>query len=543
MRLIEVCDHGILPNGEGNSERLEALLSNSPDGATLRFQPGKYRFNKSVNIQNACDMTLKGENTEFIFSGMISGLCFKGCQNMEISGITIDWDRPPFSVGSILENDGQRFVVRVFDDYPVCGDEPIEAFLEFEPHTGIPRYNGNDIYWDTQEVTLLEDQTLEVVFKGKHEVAPKGTLVVMRHNIYDLNSIEVEECTGFNIHDTNIYASPGMGLMAKNSEDFALERLNIRVKPGSNRLISSNSDGLHFMNCAGDITIENCLFEGMGDDALNVHGFYMDVVSMVDEKTIIVANRRGYNLLPRSGDTMEVSKADTLIPFEELVIDLCGYCEEGIKIVFCEKLPQGVMLGDLVANATRCAKLHVSNTTVRNKRCRGFLIETRDVLVENCTFENISGGAILVFTENMDFTEAIGTRNIRIKHNRLRNNNFGLGRMDADITVTAFYDDYKLAPVGVHKDIVIEGNTIEDTCNGAIFIGSTEGASIVDNTIKNSCMEPSKAEIKACIRIVNSAHVDLGGNRIEEHEDGEVQGLSLVDSYAVSGDVELLKAH
>ncbi|MGC3978967.1 MAG: hypothetical protein QM751_12520 [Paludibacteraceae bacterium] len=68
-----------------------------------------------------------------------------------------------------------------------------------------------------------------------------------------------------------------MGVIAEKTGNISLNKVNICRRPGSNRILSVTADATHFCNCKGKVTIENCLFENMLDDACNMHGTYTKV--------------------------------------------------------------------------------------------------------------------------------------------------------------------------------------------------------------------------------------------------------------------------
>jgi hypothetical protein len=60
---------------------------------------------------------------------------------------------------------------------------------------------------------------------------------------------------------------------------------NVSIVPGpkpagatTDRLVSTNSDGTHFITVERGPTIQDCTFANTSDDAVNVHGFYYYVV-------------------------------------------------------------------------------------------------------------------------------------------------------------------------------------------------------------------------------------------------------------------------
>lgn len=51
-----------------------------------------------------------------------------------------------------------------------------------------------------------------------------------------------------------------------------IELASVAVAKREGRPMSITADAVHFSSCAGDIVIRDSLFEGQGDDGLNVHG-------------------------------------------------------------------------------------------------------------------------------------------------------------------------------------------------------------------------------------------------------------------------------
>ena len=52
-------------------------------------------------------------------------------------------------------------------------------------------------------------------------------------------------------------------------------------------IFTTQADATHFSGCKGKITSCNGLYEGMMDDAINVHGTYLKVVKRIDDHTLV----------------------------------------------------------------------------------------------------------------------------------------------------------------------------------------------------------------------------------------------------------------
>ena len=47
--------------------------------------------------------------------------------------------------------------------------------------------------------------------------------------------------------------------------------LEVRFAPGTNRLLTTDADGVHCQQNRSGPVIEDCYFEGMADDAINIY--------------------------------------------------------------------------------------------------------------------------------------------------------------------------------------------------------------------------------------------------------------------------------
>ena len=78
----------------------------------------------------------------------------------------------------------------------------------------------------------------------------------------------------------------GMGLLAQLCENIVLDHFGVCLK-GKNdpRYFTTQADATHFSGCKGKITSVSGLYEGMMDDAINVHGTYLKVIARLDDYT------------------------------------------------------------------------------------------------------------------------------------------------------------------------------------------------------------------------------------------------------------------
>lgn len=275
--------------------------------------------------------------------------------------------------------------------------------------------------------------------------------------------------------------------------------------------MSATADATHFNNCRGTVTLEDCLFEGMGDDATNIHSMYMVVTERVDARTVRLARGRHphrMQAIPRPGDRLEFGGGDNpLVPYVTAVVETATpNPEAGVATIrFTEPLPVRTATEDVVGNASTCPVARILRCTVRRNRARGMLIQTRGVLLEDCVFEDVSGAALHICADANYWWEGLGVRDVTIRGNRFSRCHFGAARRAAVIDIFAEVGR-NLAGPGVHRSILIENNIVEDSDGAAVHVGSAEGVVIRGNTFSHP--------VDAAILLRNCRNVEIADNKL-----------------------------
>jgi hypothetical protein len=117
----------------------------------LVFPKGSYDFFAGSNPQNkgtlfpVADMqglTIDGKGSEFTIHGLTSVFWFGNCRELTIKDLTIDWDRPPYSMGRVVAAEGNHFDVEVQPEYPVKGGSRSGHSWTTTPRRGCPPVTG-----------------------------------------------------------------------------------------------------------------------------------------------------------------------------------------------------------------------------------------------------------------------------------------------------------------------------------------------------------------------------------------------------------------
>ncbi len=525
---IKVADFGAIPNdGINDTPAIVAAIEacKNRKGTKLVFAPGRYDINAeakpqgrrrqpSLKIENINNMTIEGNGAELIGCDYSTMFHFSRCRNIAINNLTVDWDPVPFTQGKVVAVNSSYVDIEVVAPFTAQAGRRTEGLLGYDPHLQRMARRYTDHYQKGYEKTseIVRPGVMRL-FIGRQDrfagsLPPVGKYIIVRHQIYNYQAFEFFHCNKVRIENVNIYSNPGMGVIGRFSRDFLLRRLNVMIRPGSGRWMSSTADATNFGSCRGTVVMENCLFEGMGDDATNINaGHYQVVAERLDDKKLIIGcgPRDRHVTLPQIGDRLELSGQD-LVPYATVAVK--SVKSEGKEKTFVvelsDKLPERTGKGDIVGNASACPSVRIRCCTVSSSRARGFILKTRDAVIENCTLQNVSASAIVMNTDLTAWWESVGSHDVIIRNNRFIDCRFERAYVSGVIECLAGLTGQEAA--GIHRRITVENNIIQGTDGNAIRIGYADGAEIVNNVIDNANKE--------AIFIHNSRNVRVTGNKV-----------------------------
>ena len=283
--------------------------------------------------------------------------------------------------------------------------------------------------------------------------------------------------------NVTLHSGCGMGVIAHKCGNLDFD--GYRDIPALGRPMSTNTDATHFISCNGKISMRGCEFEGMGDDAVNVHGFYITVTEILDDKTVAAtieaAVQDGITDIPDRGDIVEFSARDTLLPFAKGEIASVDANEKSLSLVigFKAKLPDAVKAGCVMGNTSKAAEFSAENCTVKNIRGRAMLIQTRNAVIKNNLFEGCTGQGVHISTA-AGWWESIGTRNVEVSSNRFIDCGYGITKY-CDAVGVVVEDEAERQAAGVPKNMTITNNYIKGE-NVGIKASGVDGITISGNT-------------------------------------------------------------
>lgn len=534
---VFVSAYGAIPDdGEDDAAAVRKALRACREVVNPRlvFSEGVYDFKVPepsgrayVDVVGFEDLVVQGNQSELRGSGTAGLFHVEGCGAIQMAGFSIDWAELPFTGGRVVAVHDDSIDIEVEPGHPLRA-APIQAFQTFDRTLRAPLAESDaDYLLVTQKLfpkpaEILGPDRLRIFISPKPEIlrarernrkTPQvGNDVIAWYVLRGGRAIRLVNCGDAKFADVNIFASPGMGLTANSCGSVSLVRCAIIPRPGTGRWLSTAVDGTHFNMISKRVELIDCNFESMGDDAVNVHGVYTTVHSVLNSRAIIVRGSKtifanpGLNESdhfaaapihsPKKGDMLEFSEDDSpLVPaFEARVVDVeRSYIGETMvkKVTLDRDLPSFVKSGTVVGNANEAPEFLMKNCVVRNNRGMGVRLKTRNAIVEDCTFENMSGAGVWITCDaSVDF-ESIATRDVVIRKNTIRGAHTAIA-VSAGRRVT--YPD-------VHRDLIIEDNTIESPWPVAINLKSAKGVVIRRNRVSSTGDEPIQVELSSDVKI------------------------------------------
>lgn len=449
------------------------------------------------------------EYANLMMNGRMLPLAMVGCENCTLKGIAVDTRVPQITQVEVLENAGGYITYRIapYVNYRIDNGRLVVygSNWEFVPGWGIAFegdtkriiYTTSDIAVGTSGVEEIEPYVIRAPWNDARLVP--GSVIAMRSYARPTPGIFVTECKNTNLLNSRVFYAEGMGLLAQMSENITLDGFRVSLRDNE-RYFTTQADATHFSGCKGKITSVNGLYEGMMDDAINVHGTYLRVTQRLDDNTLVGRYMHGqaYGFYwGGAGDSVQFVRSDVMeITEGNRVVEIVPYDKEQLagckefKIKFDKPLPADIANGKYgIENLEWTPEVYFAGNTIRNNRARGALFSTpKSTLVENNLFDHTSGTAILLCGDCNGWFETGACRDVVIRNNRFVNAltsmfQFTNGIISIYPEIPDLASQTKYFHGGNGKGVVIENNTFETFDAPIVYAKSLDGLRFVGNKV------------------------------------------------------------
>ena len=461
----------------------------------------------AVALEGVRNLTVKGAGegyANFMMNGRMLPIAMVGCENCKLENIAVDTRVPQITQVEVLENDVENGYItyriapyanyRIENGYLVVYGSNWNFVpgwgIAFEGDTKRIIYTTSDIGLGTSGVQELEPYVIRAPWRD-HRLVP-GSVIAMRSYQRPTPGIFVTECKNTTLLNSCVFYAEGMGLLAQMSENLRLDGFNVALRGDDGRYFTTQADATHFSGCKGKIVSVNGLYEGMMDDAINVHGTYLRVVDRLDDNTLVGRYMHGQaygfywggegdSVQFVRSDVMEITEGNRVVEIAPYDKDQLAGCKE-FKIKFEKPLPADIANGKYgIENLEWTPEVYFAGNTIRNNRARGALFSTpKSTLVENNLFDHTSGTAILLCGDCNGWFETGACRDVVIRNNRVVHAltsmfQFTNGIISIYPEIPDLASQTKYFHGGDGKGVVIENNVFETFDAPIVYAKSIDG--------------------------------------------------------------------
>lgn len=575
-KVYNMADFGLKANSGENAspllvQAIETIKGEYHEGdrITLIFPAGRYDFHEAgasrreyyisnhdqvnpkivgIALENLKHVTIDGQHSEFVFHGRMIPLSLLNSENCTLKNFSIDFENPHIAQIKVLKNDPQEgitFEVAPWVKYRIGEEGYFETTGEgwvarqstgiaFEAESRHIVYNTSDLFYNTQGAQEVAPRTiLAPQWKDKRLIP--GTVIAMRTWYRPTPGLFLSHNRNTRLQNVKVHYAEGMGLLAQLCENITLDGFSVCLK-GENdpRYFTTQADATHFSGCKGKIISKNGLYEGMMDDAINIHGTYLKVIRRLDNNTLVGRymhdqawgfewGRPGDAVQFVNSSTMELvgngNKIKTIHPYDKK--EITGAREYLIQFEHPIDTAINARTSCGIENLEWTPEVVFSNNTVRNNRARGALFSTpKKTIVENNTFDHTSGTAILLCGDCNGWFETGACREVIIRNNRFINALTNMFQFtNAIISIYPEIPDLKAQKLYFHggpgKGVIIENNFFETFDQPVVYAKSLDGFVFRKNTIRQNQEYPAFHWNKKRFLFERVKNIDIRHNKFD----------------------------
>jgi len=504
------------------ADYIESLISATPDGGVCQLEQKEYYIERRIVVRGKHNVTLDGCGATVIcrylngadHKNSSDGFIIDECQGLVMKNLVLDTDVAPTITAYVEKADIElgELTIKVDDEFTVNGKETLMALISTNDRGEFDyRMHRYVLHPDPKIITLIQGEILcansfagaDCDYLGNNRLLvrlPRGDLrllkigdkICIRHSMYGPAAIAIRNSDDTVLENITMHATAGMGVMVLyRCNNLIIDGLKMTVRDRSSALMSCNCDGVHITGLTGRFEMRNCYFDGLGDDALNIHSL-AGTASAIDfnSKTIKCnyCKKTPDGILPsawcRKGDLIRAFDPETISYKGSFTVESF---ENGLLTY--SSLEGELRAGYTLQNVEFSPSCLVENCTVKRTRARGLLFQTDDIEVRNCTFDGMSSSAIRVAPDLGFWYEVGPTDGLYIHDNRFIEN----GITDHPAPVISIQPTHRADVDGVwglHKNVRIENNVFERLRAAAIDLRSTDKVVIRDNVFPSDAPCP-----------------------------------------------------
>jgi len=470
-------------------EKHKMYITNSMAAHEWKRGEVPHEIASAIYLEGVDDLTIEGNGALFLIDGQVVNLTARHCKNLTVKNIAFDSVCPDMHFFRVAEQGAYFIDFELFSDssytkkngqFYFTGPDYQTAFFhrrKISFHNGWLPASDSDAVIRRQSpfaFALALKELRKNVFRAYYLKKPKvdkGDSFCLFDVRRKHAGIFIEDCENVVLEGIEQRFNYGLAAVFQCSKNVTLKNSRFAPDKESGRRMASVADFMQVCMCRGLIIVENCYFEGSGDDGINVHGVHYKIVKQDGNKLTVrfMHNQTlGYNAF-LAGDKITFVDPRTLLCLGEAKVQSAELLDAYEILLVLDNAPQGIK-GLCVEDTDACPDLIYKGNTLNRIITRGMLLTTRGkCVVSGNTFQNTSMSAIVISDDAKNWYESGYVCDVLIEDNDFLTCEGKTVEIRPENSVHQGY---------VHSGIMVRGNRIRTP---EFFVKSSEKVLIEDN--------------------------------------------------------------
>jgi hypothetical protein len=490
--------------------------------------PGTY-----LELNNVSGLTVNLQGSDiYLLNSFATGMFLSGCQGVTLANFTIDYVNLPYTqvrLTGVSAGSGTLYYETIpgwSSPANLQSPDGSTAYYGIVLRGGFPIANASRL---ALKPPASSSSTLQVIQDTSPWTQPAvlatyqpGDIAVVTLRDGD-STILVAGGNGNIVRGVEIYSSSAMGLHMDSASNSTVMSVGVLPRPGTDRLISTNADGIHMSYLQTNNMVQRCYVSRTMDDGMALNSPFLAFVNSVTGLPSVRVTRNFSTqipdgtavsfLNPSTGQTIgryilvsqnpafgapNVSQTVTYTFDQDIPA-----VQNGFGLVYADEVNRG--LSSVVQNNVvetilfargiflgGVAGVTIQENTVRQTNCGGIVLHH-----DLAAYPSAANQDIQVVGNTVD--QAIGPAAV------------GTGAIAAlgSIFVLATDTNFIPLPTATETNITILNNSITNAGRSALWIGNVNGGTIQGNAIGGYDLYPQLALWGISQALANQLTVDF----------------------------------
>lgn len=474
------------------AEERELYISNTV-GTNQTYKDKKI----GILIEDMDNVTVEGNDSLFMFHGKMTTFASIDSENVTFQNFEVDFQVPTVIDMTAVKKEGNEVTYYIPEcyNYQVNGNS-IKWMSDKSPYTGETywtttnsmkytqifdtkngmTWRGGSPFANISKIEDLENHHVKITYTNADSIQ-EGYCFQMRNTERDHAGTFFWQSKDVTLNDLDIRFIHGFGMVGQFSENITMKDVDFETDKASGRTTAGYADFIQMSGCKGLIDISDCTFSNPHDDPINIHGTFLQVIGISDDRTEVTVQYKHNETagFPNYyvGDQVEFSTRG-MVPVSEdgkvavrEVVKVDGPDGKGgkgslndltkIKLTFDKPIPAEITANNshVVENITYTPEVKIHDNIFKETPTRGVLCTTRGkVEITDNMFDNMGMAAIYISNDAQGWYESGRTTDVTIKGNTFIVNPLTAGAAGIFVQPT----NGNVNGI-VHKNMKIEDNT------------------------------------------------------------------------------------